>query len=129
MHFFLREMHYYTVTYHYHIFILRVMDNMTEIQNYSNLIIDIDNKNEYNYSNSSNCSIDTDNRKESDCVVGCTVITVVSVFVTLGLALMIFFLQQWIRNIITGMHYNILIRYALQYLNPVLKYCQRVDHA
>lgn len=107
MHFYLRDIHYNTVSNHYHIFILRLMDNMTKIQNYSNYIIDKNNKKEYSHSNYSNCSIDTDNRKESDCAVGCTEDMVVSVIGTLALSLiiiMIFFLLRWIRDRKTGMH-------------------------
>lgn len=89
--FYLREMHFNTVTNHYHIFIVRVMDNITNILNYSNFTNDIYNKKEYNSSNYSNCSIDRDNIIDSDCVVGCTV--GVSLLMTVVLSLMIFFLQ------------------------------------
>lgn len=103
MHFYLRGMHYNTVTNHYHIFILRFMENMTKIQNYSNYITDKNNKNEYNYSNS---SIDTDNRKDNAFVLDCTVDRVVSVTVTLVLSviiIMITFLLRWKRDRKNGM--------------------------
>lgn len=106
MHFYLRDMHYNTVTNHYHIFILRFMENMTKTHNYSNYITDKNNKNEYNYSNNSNSSIDTDNQKDNACVVGCTVDIVVSVTVTLALSviiIMMIFLLQWIRDRKNGM--------------------------
>lgn len=107
MHFYLRDMHYNTVTNHYHIFILRFMENMTKTHNYSNYITDKNNKNEYNYSNNSNSSIDTDNRKDNTFVLDCTVDRVVSVTVTLVLSaimiIMMIFLLQWIRDRKNGM--------------------------
>lgn len=106
MHFYLRDMHYNTVTNHYHIFILRFMENMTKIQNYSNYIIEKDNKKEYKYSNNSNSSIDTDNRKDNAFVLDCTVDRVVSVTVTLTLSviiIMIIFLLRWIWDRKNGM--------------------------
>lgn len=106
MHFYLRDMHYNTVTNHYHIFILRFMENMTKIQNYSNYIIEKNNKKEYKYSNNSNSSIDTDNRKDNAFVLDCTVDRVVSVTVTLALSvfiIMIIFLLRWIWDRKNGM--------------------------
>lgn len=107
MHFYLRDMHYNTVTNHYHIFILRFMENITKTHNYSNYITDKNNKNEYNYSNNSNSSIDTDNRKDNTFVLDCTVDRVVSVTVTLVLSaimiIMMIFLLQWIRDRKNGM--------------------------
>uniref|UniRef100_K1QAB3 Uncharacterized protein n=1 Tax=Magallana gigas TaxID=29159 RepID=K1QAB3_MAGGI len=78
---------------------LRFMENMTKIQNYSNYIIEKNNKKEYKYSNNSNSSIDTDNRKDNAFVLDCTVDRVVSVTVTLALSvfiIMIIFLLRWI---------------------------------
>lgn len=106
MHFYLRDMHYNTVTNHYHIFILRIMENMTKTHNFSNYITDKNNKNEYNFSNNSNSSIDTDNRKDNTFVLDCTVDRVVSVTVTLVLSaiiIMMIFLLQWIRDRKNGM--------------------------
>eukprot|EP00105_Crassostrea_gigas_P016846 XP_011434393.1 PREDICTED: uncharacterized protein LOC105333226 isoform X2 [Crassostrea gigas] len=77
----------------------RFMENMTKIQNYSNYIIEKNNKKEYKYSNNSNSSIDTDNRKDNAFVLDCTVDRVVSVTVTLALSvfiIMIIFLLRWI---------------------------------